>query len=146
MVSQIAKFMGPTWGPPGSCRPQMGPMLAPWTLLLGFVIWGQRMTVLRVQALDINNIIPLVRMKRSWNDLRKRYAAKYNRKQDSSVSYDTSQCLAIDRIWLIGFIYLYSLPKLKTTALQVDILYFHMYMHIIKQCMRFLYMCYCWLL
>ena len=29
----IAKFMGPTWGPPGSCRPQMGPMLAPWTLL-----------------------------------------------------------------------------------------------------------------
>ena len=28
MVSQIAKFMGPTWGPPGSCRPQMGPMLA----------------------------------------------------------------------------------------------------------------------
>ena len=26
---QIAKFMGPTRGPPGSCRPQMGPMLAP---------------------------------------------------------------------------------------------------------------------
>ena len=23
----------PTWGPPGSCWPQMGPMLAPWTLL-----------------------------------------------------------------------------------------------------------------
>ena len=34
-TSQIAKFMGPTWGPPGSCRPQMGPMLAPWTLLSG---------------------------------------------------------------------------------------------------------------
>ena len=33
--AQIAKFMGPTWGPPGSCRPQMGPMLAPWTLLSG---------------------------------------------------------------------------------------------------------------
>ena len=28
--------MGPTWGPPGSCRPQMGPMLAPWTLLSGY--------------------------------------------------------------------------------------------------------------
>ena len=27
--------MGPTWGPPGSYRPQMGPMLAPWTLLSG---------------------------------------------------------------------------------------------------------------
>ena len=31
----IAKFMGPTWGPPGSCRPQVGPMLAQWTLLSG---------------------------------------------------------------------------------------------------------------
>ena len=28
--THIAKFMGPT-----SCRPQMGPMLAPWTLLSG---------------------------------------------------------------------------------------------------------------
>ena len=34
-LTQIAKFMGPTWGPPGSCRPQMGPMLVPWTLLSG---------------------------------------------------------------------------------------------------------------
>ena len=31
--SQIARFMGPIWGPPGSCRPQMAPVLAPWTLL-----------------------------------------------------------------------------------------------------------------
>ena len=22
--TQIARFMGPTWGPPGSCRPQIG--------------------------------------------------------------------------------------------------------------------------
>ena len=34
-TAQIAKFMGPTWGPPGSSRPQMGPMFAPWTLLSG---------------------------------------------------------------------------------------------------------------
>ena len=33
--TQIARFVGPTWGPPGTCRPQMGPMLAPWTLLSG---------------------------------------------------------------------------------------------------------------
>ena len=32
-ISQIARFMGPTWCPPGSCRPQMGRMLAPWTSL-----------------------------------------------------------------------------------------------------------------
>ena len=36
-TSQITKFMGPTWGPPGSCRPQMGPMLAPWPLLSGLI-------------------------------------------------------------------------------------------------------------
>ena len=33
--SQIARFMGPTWGPPGADRTQVGPMLAPWTLLSG---------------------------------------------------------------------------------------------------------------
>ena len=31
----IARFMGPTWGPSGADRTQMGPMLAPWTLLSG---------------------------------------------------------------------------------------------------------------
>ena len=40
MTVQIAKFMGPTWGPAGSCRPQMDPMLAPWTLLLGRIRWS----------------------------------------------------------------------------------------------------------
>ena len=35
MPSQMATFMGPSWGPPGSCRPQMDPMFAPWTLLSG---------------------------------------------------------------------------------------------------------------
>ena len=38
--TQIAKFMGPTWGPRGSCRPQMGPMLVPWTLLSGDIPLG----------------------------------------------------------------------------------------------------------
>ena len=31
--SQIARFTCPTWGLSGSCRPQVGPMWAPWTLL-----------------------------------------------------------------------------------------------------------------
>ena len=31
--SQIARFIGPTWGPSGSCWPQVGRKLAPWTLL-----------------------------------------------------------------------------------------------------------------
>ena len=33
-IFQIAKFMGPSWGPPGSRRPQMGPMLAPWSFAI----------------------------------------------------------------------------------------------------------------
>ena len=32
--------MGPTWGPSGADRTQVGPMLAPWTLLFGFLcLW-----------------------------------------------------------------------------------------------------------
>ena len=42
--SQIQKFMGTTWGPLGPCRPQMGPMLAPWTLLSGLHCWTQLQT------------------------------------------------------------------------------------------------------
>ena len=39
LSTQIAMLMGPTWDPSGSCRPQMGPMLAPWTLLSGYVMF-----------------------------------------------------------------------------------------------------------
>ena len=35
MVSLIARFMGPTWGPSWADKTQVGPMLAPWTLLSG---------------------------------------------------------------------------------------------------------------
>ena len=36
MYTLIAKLMRQTWGPSGSCRSQMGPMLALWTLLSGY--------------------------------------------------------------------------------------------------------------
>ena len=38
-ASLIARFMGPTWNPPGTCRPQVGPMWVSWTLY--FVWWGK---------------------------------------------------------------------------------------------------------
>ena len=40
IASLKAMFMGPTWGPPGAnrCGPQLGPMLAPWTLLSGIIV------------------------------------------------------------------------------------------------------------
>ena len=34
-TTPVARFMGPTWGPSGADRTQVGPMLAPWTLLSG---------------------------------------------------------------------------------------------------------------
>ena len=37
-LPQMARFMGPTWDPPGSCRPQVGAMLAPKTLLSGIKV------------------------------------------------------------------------------------------------------------
>ena len=36
-VSLITKFIGPSWGPSGADRSQVGPMLTPWTLLSGVV-------------------------------------------------------------------------------------------------------------
>ena len=33
LKSQIARFKGPTWDPAGADRTQVGPTLAPWTLL-----------------------------------------------------------------------------------------------------------------
>ena len=35
VITLIARFMGPTWGPSGANRTQVVPMLAPWTLLSG---------------------------------------------------------------------------------------------------------------
>ena len=34
-IPQTARFMRPTWDPHGANRTQVGPMLAPWTLLSG---------------------------------------------------------------------------------------------------------------
>ena len=53
-LSLIAIFMGPTWGPSGADRTQVGPMLAPWTLLSGVSLnWGSydREDGLRIESL-----------------------------------------------------------------------------------------------
>ena len=36
ITTLVARFMGPTWGPSGADRTQLGPMLAPWTFLSGY--------------------------------------------------------------------------------------------------------------
>ena len=51
-VSLIARFMGPTRGPPGSCRPELDPTMASWTLLSGYArsTWSN--------AYDSNRSVP----------------------------------------------------------------------------------------
>ena len=40
-TTQIARSMGPKWGPSGADRTQVGPMLAPWNLLSGYKnVWA----------------------------------------------------------------------------------------------------------
>ena len=40
LLPLIARFMGPTWGPSGADRTQVGPTMAPWTLLSGTSIFA----------------------------------------------------------------------------------------------------------
>ena len=61
VITLITRFMGPTWGPPGSCRPQVGRMLAPWTLLSGkYCILGlnQWLTYKGINSSQFNSLRP----------------------------------------------------------------------------------------
>ena len=62
--SQITKFMGPTWGPTGSCQPQLHPMLAPWTLLSGQII--QYLTTTRRHELQNMHIYLGIVLSPQW--------------------------------------------------------------------------------
>ena len=73
-TAQITKFMGPIWGLPRSCRPQMGPMLAPWTLLSGRcwlivtlwhkIQWNSDTTV----SFDENSMV-FAKFRPCWSDI-----------------------------------------------------------------------------
>ena len=51
-LSPDSKRMGPTWAPHGDDRIQVGPMLAPWTLLSGSCNWSYVLPQKIFQALD----------------------------------------------------------------------------------------------
>ena len=63
VTKQIAKFVGPTWGPSGADRTQVGPMLAPWTLLSGAssvtTFWLQLLMVDVVSLGHLEKIAPM---------------------------------------------------------------------------------------
>ena len=53
MVSLIARFMGPTWGPSGAARTQVGPILVPWTMQSGMYCL-QRVPCAVIKAAPLN--------------------------------------------------------------------------------------------
>ena len=54
LPSLIARFMGPTWGPHGSCRPQMGPILAHEPFYMGYGVtrpqWVKHSQVAKIHS------------------------------------------------------------------------------------------------
>ena len=73
--SLIARFVGPTWGPTGADRTQVGPLLALWTLLSGvgmltlifnilrlsdaYIYWLTGSTLVKVMVCHLYDIKPL---------------------------------------------------------------------------------------
>ena len=51
----------PTWGPPGSCWSQMGPMLAPWTLL-SWLVSGSAISTPTMEGLVLQVLLVVVSM------------------------------------------------------------------------------------
>ena len=60
----IWRLMGPTWGPSGADRTQVGPMLAPWTLLSGDIPQANDKHQPSIEALT-DRVIPW-RLTRTW--------------------------------------------------------------------------------
>ena len=61
--------MGTTWGPPGSCRPQMGPMLAPWTLISGKDLYatGDAPAIILITPACLDDVIKRKHFPRNWS-------------------------------------------------------------------------------
>ena len=62
--SQMARFIGPT------CRPQMGPMLAPWTLLSGMSLMELQLSLSLLTHRSLNKIVDIKHV----GDLRRHHA------------------------------------------------------------------------
>ena len=99
-----ARFTGPTWGPPGPCRPQMTPMWAPWTLLSGTAI-----TCLPSAPLAKQSIGHWVSLRSSSHGLVKRPGNSQtlrrwisHRKEDRTLLIDTNAIIHYMRVWMVA--------------------------------------------
>ena len=61
--------MGPPWGPPGSCRPQMGPMLAPWNLQSGSPLYHNLRKLSHFWMTDAIALLPTPHACRIWESM-----------------------------------------------------------------------------
>ena len=57
--------MGPIWGPPGSCLPQMGPVLVPWILLSGLL---SKLTTVRTLCAPMRQLSLQIYTNDCWLD------------------------------------------------------------------------------
>ena len=97
--------MGPTWGPPGSCRPQMGPMLAPWTLLSVYIfiymLWqNQLWNVYWINFSQEKSVNSLTRCS-FWNQYQQRHVIQKGWfRTISSIEYQTERVVWIEKnVW-----------------------------------------------
>ena len=65
-IPQIARLMGPTWGTPGADRTQVGPMLAPWTLLSRTLCTHMHVVVTTQLCRQFSNIIMISNRKAEY--------------------------------------------------------------------------------
>ena len=72
--SLITRFKGPTWGPPGADRTQVGPMLAPWTLLSGLASERECCTYAKACLMQWPGWFPLL----DWQHMNTYYIWTYN--------------------------------------------------------------------
>ena len=72
MQSLIGRFMGPTWGPSGADRSQVGPMGAQWTLLSGMT-WTEHQSG---QCFDFKLFCWNARIAPVWFNVHYRYSCE----------------------------------------------------------------------
>ena len=111
--------MGSTWDSPGSCRPQMGPMLAPWILLSGrrHFHWGDVVWLLRCLGLSAtvcsnhvqanNNNNKIIKALCYWSFVQEihRHLGERIVRQGMFPWYNFIMCLTFQTVILLGQIY-----------------------------------------
>ena len=138
-VSLIARFMGPTWGPSGADRTQVGPMLAPWTLLTGILKHDTSKfvaTLLFGHRVNINRLGPFITISykqrfltpghQGWNDLHSlcRIGMEYYllNNDDNNIIYWIMMIIMIMMMMIIIMIIMMTMMIIGTATIMIMII------------------------